>query len=113
MLRPFYCLFEFCHILLNSSQLLICQFYDLHETFDCFTGLDQLCSFIGDEERTFDAGHPIETRSPVGIPTQPVFSQDRHVGATPPRMKKSRIGEDASTQRSRPLSAVSQRSEEH
>ena len=34
--------------------------------------------------------------------------QDRHVGATPPRMKKSRIGEDASTQRSRPLSAVSQ-----
>src|SRR5579885_1607444 len=27
--------------------------------------------------------------------------QERHVGATPPRMKKSRIGEDASTQRSR------------
>jgi len=35
-------------------------------------------------------------------------SQDHHVEATPPMMKKSRRGEDASTQRSAPLCAASQ-----
>src|SRR6266536_5298579 len=38
----------------------------------------------------------------------PPNTQDVHVGTTPPRMKKSRIGEDASTQRSEVLSAASQ-----
>jgi hypothetical protein len=37
-----------------------------------------------------------------------VFPQDRHVEATPPMMKKSRRGEDASTQRSECLCAASQ-----
>jgi hypothetical protein len=36
------------------------------------------------------------------------FAQDRHVEATPPMMKKSRMGEDALTQRSARLSAASQ-----
>jgi hypothetical protein len=39
---------------------------------------------------------------------KPASSQDFHVGATPRMMKKSRMGEDASTQRSASLCAASQ-----
>lgn len=61
---------------MHGRRFLIRQFDDFHEAFDGFACFDELCLILGNEERTLDAGHPIEACCPVWVATESMIAQD-------------------------------------